>query len=301
MSGPRAAVDIGSTSTRLLVVGSDDQDRERVTTVTRLGDGVGDRGALDPARTRDTLAALGDFRQRLDRHGVERTRAVATSSLRRASDGDAFLDQAADVLGVRPEVIGGEEEGRLSFVGATARLDPAQGPFVVIDLGGGSCEFVVEEATYSAEFGAARLTERWLRHDPPRPEELTSCLSVIETHLEDVRRELVPVGEANTWVGLGGTITTFAAVELGLEPYDRNRINGFALGRAAAEDVYRTLVTEPLADRLHNPGLPADRAEVILGGACAVVAIMRFFALGELVISDAGLLDGVVAGLVGTD
>jgi exopolyphosphatase/guanosine-5'-triphosphate,3'-diphosphate pyrophosphatase len=291
-----AAVDIGSTSIRLLI-SDGGPDLERVTTVTRLGDGVGDRGALDPGRVEATLSVLGDFRSLLDRHGVERTRAVATSGLRRARNGDDFLDRAADVLGVRPEVIGGEEEGRLSFTGATARLDPARAPFVVFDLGGGSCEFVVDGGTHSAEFGAARLTERWLAHDPPRPEELSACLSVVEAHLEDVRRELPAVTEAETWVGVGGTITTLAAVEIGLEPYDRDRINGFALTRAAAEDVYRTLVTEPLADRLHNPGLPADRAEVILGGACAVVAIMRFFALDELIISDAGLLDGVAAGL----
>jgi exopolyphosphatase/guanosine-5'-triphosphate,3'-diphosphate pyrophosphatase len=300
VSAALAAVDIGSTSTRLLV-SAGREDLERVTTVTRLGDGVGDRGALDPARADDTLAALVEFRRLLDTHGVTRVRAVATSSLRRASDGDHFLDRAAEILGVRPDVIGGEEEGRLSFAGATARLDPDRGPFVVVDLGGGSCEFVVEDGTYSAEFGAARLTERWLRHDPPRPEELSACLSVIESHLEDVRRELPDVAEARTWVGLGGTITTFAAVEIGLEPYDRDRVNGFAMPRAAAEDVYRTLVTEPLADRLHNPGLPVDRAEVILGGACAVVAIMRVFGLDELVVSDDGLLDGVVAGLARAD
>jgi exopolyphosphatase/guanosine-5'-triphosphate,3'-diphosphate pyrophosphatase len=298
------AIDIGSTSTRLLI--TDGQaDRVRRTTITGLGQGLGDAGAVDAERAAATLDCLGGYRRLLDEHGAEAVRAVATSSLRRADDGGDLLARAADVLGVRPEVIDGEEEGRLGFIGATARLDADRGPFVVVDLGGGSCEFSVADRAadridvFSAEFGAARLTERWIEHDPPRPEELTACLSVVEAHLDDVRRELPAVLDAPTWLGLAGTFCTFAAVDIGLEPYDRDQVNGFVLTRAAAEDVFRTLVTEPLVDRLTNPGLPPERATVIVGGACAVVAIMRFFALDEITVSDDDLLDGIARGLLG--
>ena len=175
---------------------------------------------------------------------------------------------------------------------------------MVIDLGGGSCEFVVERRpAYSAEFGAARLTERWLHHDPPRPEELSACLSVDR----DPPRGRAPgAGRPSArrrpgwaWAARSRRSPPSRSAS---SPTTGTGVNGFVLSRAAAEDVYRTLVTEPLADRVHNPGLPPERAEVILGGACAVVAIMRFFALerdGRSPTAD--LLDGVVAGLVGAD
>ncbi|MEA3216346.1 MAG: exopolyphosphatase / guanosine-5-triphosphate,3-diphosphate pyrophosphatase [Acidimicrobiia bacterium] len=291
-----AAIDIGSTSVRLLIADGQ-SELERRTTITRLADGIDRRGSVDDQRAEATLDTLRSYREMLRAHGVERVRAIATSVLRRARDGEAFLDRVAEVLGVRPGVVSGEEEGRLAFAGATARLGADRGPFVVVDLGGGSCEFTTVEGVFSAEFGAARLTERWVCHDPPQPEELVACLSVVEAHLDDVRRELPEVDEAKTWIGVGGTFCTFGAVDIGLEPYDRQRVNGYALSKDAAEDVYRTLVTESLEERVENPGLPADRAQVIVGGACAVVEIMRFFALDEIIISDDDLLDGLVAGL----
>jgi exopolyphosphatase/guanosine-5'-triphosphate,3'-diphosphate pyrophosphatase len=262
--------------------------------VTGLGEGLGSSGTLDPDRSAATLACLADLAARLDAHGVERSRlsVFATSALRRAGDAPAFLERAAEVLGAAARVLDGEEEARLAFLGATRRRDPAEGPFVTVDLGGGSCEFATEHDQCSVEFGAARLTADWVHHDPPRPEELVACLSIVEAHLDDVRRRIDDLGEVRTWLGLAGTFQTFAAVELGLASYDRSRVDGFVLSRAAAEDVYRTLVTEPLEDRVHNPGLPRERAEVIVGGACAVVAILRFFGLEEVVVSEADLLDG---------
>jgi exopolyphosphatase/guanosine-5'-triphosphate,3'-diphosphate pyrophosphatase len=295
---PVAAVDIGSTSIRLLV-SDGHSDLERRTTITRLADGIDRHGHVDAQRAEATLDCLRAYRDLLTGHGVQRTRAVATSVLRRTQDGEAFLDRVTEVLGVRPDIVSGTDEGRLAFAGATARLPAQEGPFVVVDLGGGSCEFTTADGVFSAEFGAARLTERWVDHDPPLPEELVACLSVAEAHLDDVRRELPDVAEARTWLGVGGTFCTFAAVDIGLDPYDRERVNGYRLRREAAEDVYRTLVTEPLAERQENPGLPPDRAEVIVGGACAVVEIMRFFGLEEIVVSDDDLLDGIVAALAG--
>ena len=298
--GPVAVVDIGSTSTRLLVTDGR-HERERLAVVTGLGDGLGSTGAIDPARSAATLACLADLAGRVAAHGVEpeRLSVLATSALRRAEDAAAFLDRAAEVLGARPQVIEGEEEARLAFRGATAGRDRVEGPFAVVDLGGGSCELATDGGECSVEFGAARLTADWVRHDPPRPEELVACLSIVEAHLDDARRRMEDLGEARTWLALGGTFQTFAAVELGLAVYDRARVDGFVLSRAAAEDVYRTLVTERLADRIHNPGLPRERAEVIVGGACAVVGILRFFGLDEIVVSEADLLDGVAAVLLG--
>lgn len=297
-----AVVDIGSTTTRFLVTDGH-KDLLRHSTITGLGKGLGPGGLLGPAGVDATLGVLAQAAAAAASHGAQRVCAVATSGLRRARDAEQFLDRAAAVLGVRPEVIDGNEEGHLAFAGATARLDPELGPFVVVDLGGGSCEFSIGsagqcEGVYSAEFGAARLTEQYVAHDPPQPEELVACLSIVEAHLEDVRQALPAVADARTWVGVAGTFCTFAAVELGLVDYQRDRVNGFELSRAAAEDVYRTLVMEPLADRVHNPGLSVERAEVIVGGACAVVAMLRGFGLERLLISDDDLLDGLAARLL---
>jgi exopolyphosphatase/guanosine-5'-triphosphate,3'-diphosphate pyrophosphatase len=294
-----AAVDIGSNSVRLLISSSDGTDVLRESVIARLGKGVGDRGSLDPERVAATLGCLRRYRVLLDEHEVLQARGVATSSVRRATDGEAFLDAAEAVLGVRPETIDGAEEGDLSFRGATSRLATDQAPFVVVDLGGGSSEFAVgrerPDGVYSAEFGSARLTEAYIHHDPPTPDELLNCLSIVEAHLDDVRRALPAVLDATTFVGIGGTFNTFAAMQV--EP--GSPVDGFVLTREGAEEVYRNLVLDPFDVRVENPGLPRERAHVILGGACAVVGIMRGFGLDELVVSERDLLDGITADLLG--
>jgi exopolyphosphatase/guanosine-5'-triphosphate,3'-diphosphate pyrophosphatase len=297
-----AAVDCGTNSTRLLV-GDGARAVERHTHITRLGADVDRTGRLDAGAVDRTLEVLAGYRDTLTAHGVTRVRAVATSAVRDATDGDAFLDAAESVLGTRPEVLTGTEEGRLAFCGATAGLDADRGPFCVIDVGGGSTELAVgaggvDPEVLSLDMGSVRFTERFLHGDPPRPEELVAALSVAEAHLDDVARELPAVFDTATWIGVAGTVTTMAAVEIGLDPYDPDAIHGFELTRAAAEDVYRTLVTEPLADRVHNPGLPPDRAEVIVGGCTLVVSILRYFGIDPLVVSEADLLDGIVADLL---
>ena len=173
-------------------------------------------------------------------------------------------------LGVRPQLLSGTEEARLSFLGATAELDPADGPFLVVDIGGGSTEFsfggAEAEAGLSTDMGCVRFTEKYLEHDPPRPEELVAALSVAEAYVDDVRQAIPDLGEARTFVGLAGTVSTAAAVEIGLAAYDRDRIHHFELTKAAVEDVFRTLATETRAQRLENPGLEEARADVIVGG-----------------------------------
>ena len=295
-----AAIDCGTNSTRLLVA-RDGATVERLMTITRLGQGVDETGTLSTDAVDRTVAALTEYRQVMDRHGVDRVRMTATSAARDASNRDVFFDRAEATVGARPELLGGEEEGRLSFIGATAELDAADGPFLVADIGGGSTELAVGsdrcEDARSMDVGCVRLTEQFLHHDPPLPEELTAALSVVEVWLDDVVREVPALLEARRFVGLAGTVATVAAVEIGLDEYDRDRIHHFVLTRAAIEDVFRTLATESLDDRRWNPGLEPGRADVIVGGCCALVAIMRYFDFGECLVSEADILDGLVASL----
>jgi exopolyphosphatase/guanosine-5'-triphosphate,3'-diphosphate pyrophosphatase len=298
------AIDCGTNSTRLLIRAGD-RTLERIMRITRLGRGVDATGELAPDAVEGTLAVLREYRELLDRHDVERVRMTATSAARDASNRGLFLGPAAEIVGTEPELLTGDEEGRLSFVGATAELDPARGPFLVVDIGGGSTEFAVGTAggappdgVVSIDVGCVRVTEKFLHSDPPAPEELSQTLSVVRDHLDDVAREMPAALEAPTLVGLAGTITTIAAIELGLQRYDRDRIHHFVLTRDAAEDVFRTLATEPRAQRVHNPGLEEARADVIVGGAAILVAIMRYFERDGCLVSEADILDGLIRSLV---
>lgn len=299
-----AAIDCGTNSTRLLIsegVGRERHALERVNVITRLGQGVDATGRLDPAAIDRTIEALRGFRAAIDAHGATSVRITATSAARDASNALDFFDAAEAVVGVRPELISGEEEGALSFAGATADLDPADGPFLVVDIGGGSTECIIGTeqvaAVRSLELGCVRLTEKHLHSDPPAPEELVNAIGEATELYDDLLREVPQVLTARTVVGLAGTITTVTAVEIGLLEWDRDAIHHFRLGRAAAEDVFRTLATEPLADRVHNPGLEAARADVIVGGCCALVALYRTLGLDEILVSEADILDGLIFSL----
>jgi len=297
VNAPVAAIDCGTNSVRLLVSQDGRTTLERLMRITRLGQGVAATGVLDPAAIDRTLAVLTEYREVIDRFGVERVRMTATSAARDAANRADFFGPAATVVGAEPELLSGEEEGRLSFLGATADLDPADGPFLVFDIGGGSTEFSFgtheAQATVSTDMGCVRMTEAWLHHDPPLAVELSQCLSIVELHLDDVQRIIPDAGEARTFVGLAGTVSAAASVEIGLATYDRDRIHHFRLTRDGAEDVFRTLATETLAERIDNPGLEPERADVIVGGMCVLVATMRRFAIAELLVSEADILDGL--------
>jgi exopolyphosphatase/guanosine-5'-triphosphate,3'-diphosphate pyrophosphatase len=316
---PVAAVDCGTNSTRLLVAGGDGLPLVRLMRITRLGQGVDATRRLHPNAVARTLAVLREYREVMDAKGVERVRMTATSAARDAENREALLGPAADVIGVAPELLSGDAEGRLAFAGAVSELDPAAGPYLVLDIGGGSTEFVVgpeprpgdgetpavaavlePAGTVSVDIGCVRVTERFLHGDPPAPEELSQAISVINAYLDDVERELPAVTGARRLVGLAGTVTTMAAVEMGMATYDRDRIHHFELTREAAEDVFRTLATEPRADRIHNPGLEEARADVIVGGALILVTVMRHFGFASCLVSEADILDGLVLSQVGT-
>lgn len=297
-----AAVDCGTNSTRLLI-GDGARSVERLMRITRLGHGVDATGRLAPEAIDRVVTALGEFRELIDEHGVQRVRATATSAARDASNREEFFDAAERAFGVRPELLSGIEEGHLSFAGATAELDVKDAPFLVLDIGGGSTEFVVgtreAEGTLSCDVGCVRLSERWIEHDPPLPEELLACLSVMEAHIDDVVREVPEVLGARTLVGLAGTVSTAAAVELGLVEYDRDAIHHFRISKAAVEDVFRTLATENRSERIANPGMEEDRADVIVAGLSILVKVMRQLDFDECLVSESDILDGLVADLLG--
>jgi len=302
-----AAVDCGTNSTRLLITrggppGSGPEtvlDRQNV--ITRLGQGVHATGRLDPAAIERTVEVLRRYRSSIEAHGATAVRATATSAARDASNAAEFFAAAEGALGTTPELLSGEEEGQLAFAGATAGLEPADGPFLVVDIGGGSTELIVgtdeAEAVRSIDLGCVRLTEMHLASDPPAPEELSNAIAEATDALDEVLRAEPAMLAARTVVGVAGTVTTVAAVELGLAEWDRDAIHHFRLSRAAAEDVFRTLATETLADRVHNPGLEPARADVIVGGCCLLVALFRTLGLQELLVSESDILDGLVASL----
>jgi len=302
-----AAVDIGTNSIRLLVADVDGSGRDsklrtldRRMRITRLGQGVDRSRALAPDAVGRTVDVLREYRVALDEHGVERVRATATSAARDASNRDEFFTAAHEVLGVAPELLSGDDEARLSFLGATADLD-APAPHLVVDIGGGSTEFVLGAdepvALTSLDVGCVRVTEQFLHSDPPAPEELANAVATVRDLVSDVPRHVPGAAEAATLVGLAGTITTVAAIEQGLAEYDPDRIHHFRLTRAAAEDVFRTLATETAGERAHNPGLEAGRVDVIVGGAIVLVTILRVLGYDEVLVSEADILDGLVRSL----
>ena len=298
-TAPVAAIDIGTNSTNLLIVDPQGNEIVREVNVTRLGKGVAASGLLDDSAITATVQQLAIYASLLKQHNVETFRVTATEACRRASNAHIFLDQAETVLGKRPEIISGVLEGQLAYRGALSKLEPHNGTTIVVDIGGGSTEVMIGtgnslQHTSSFPFGAVVLTETELHRDPPRPEELTNAIGLVTDFMDDLVREQPQVLEATRVVGVAGTIVTIAAVELGIARFDPVALHGMTLTREAAEDVFRTLATESLADRKSNPGLPAERADVIVGGCCALVGIMRRLRLPSITVSVHNLLDGVV-------
>lgn len=313
-----AAVDIGTNSTNLLVRGADGSSLARVVTVTRLGRGVDATRLIGESAAHLTLECLADYRRIWESFGAERVHIVATSATRDASNGSWFLEQATETTGILPEVLAGEREAELSYRGVTSSNDGTRADWttrnhVVVDIGGGSTELVIGGSradgppaivgAHSLDVGAVRLTERHLKGDPPRPEELLNAIGDVQDALDDACLVDPRLASPGAVVGCAGTIVTAAAVEVGLVELDplviASRLEGFFLEREAAEDVFRTLATERLVDRVHNPGLPRERADVIVGGLCVLVALLRRWDAPGLHVSARGILDGVCAEISG--
>ena len=298
-TSPVAAIDIGTNSTNLLIVDPQGNEIVREVNVTRLGKGVAASGRLEDSAIAATVQQLAIYASLLKQHNVETFRVTATEACRRASNANTFLDQAEATLGKRPEIISGEAEGKLAFSGALSKLDPHDGTTIVIDIGGGSTEIMIGtgnslQHVSSFPVGAVVLTETELHRDPPRPEELTNAIGLVTDFMDDLVREFPQVLNATRVVGVAGTIVTIAAIELGIARFDPVALHDMTLTREAAEDVFRTLATESLIDRKSNPGLPPERADVIVGGCCALVGIMRRLRIPSVTVSVHNLLDGVV-------
>ena len=295
---PVAAIDIGTNSTNLLVADAHGNDIIREVHVTGLGRGVVQNNLLNDDAIARTIARLQHYATLIKQHEVGVVRVTATEACRRATNAAVFLDQAEAVLGTRPLIIAGTEEGRLAYSGALSHLPAHEGITLVVDIGGGSTEIMIGEKTLhhavSFPVGTVVLTESHLHHDPPRPEELTNAIGFVTDFMDDLIRDHPEVLNATRVVGVAGSIVTIAAVEIGLQEFDAAAIHGTRMTRENVEEVFRTLATETLADRKFNPGLPADRADVIVGGCCVLVGVMRKLRIPEIMVSVNNLLDGLV-------
>jgi exopolyphosphatase/guanosine-5'-triphosphate,3'-diphosphate pyrophosphatase len=299
-----AAIDCGTNSTRLLVVDDHGRPLERLMRITRLGEGVDATGKLSVDAIDRCVAVLIEYRQVMAGLGVVRARMVATSAARDASNGPAFLAAAAAATGVTPELLTGNEEGALSMAGAVVELDPGDGPFLVVDIGGGSTELVVgsgggdgELDVASLQMGCVRISERFLTSDPPLAEELAAAEAMVAGTLEAAIDAHPRLLDARRLVGLAGTVSTLSSLAQGLRSYDRDRVHHSVLTADQVSFWYRTLASEDRAARLARTGMVKGREDVIVGGAMVLHLVMERFKMGECLVSEADILDGMVASL----
>lgn len=303
-----AAVDCGTNSIRLLIADAADgrlTDVHREMRIVRLGQGVDATGEFAPDALARTRAALVAYAELMRAHQVAKVRMVATSAARDVANRDAFFQMTADVLGevvdgAAAEVITGIEEAELSFHGAVGDLDPADGPFVVVDLGGGSTEVVVGRETvdagFSADIGCVRLTERCLHSDPPTAEEVAAARQVVRGALDEALRH-VPVAGARTWVGVAGTMTTLAALAHRMTTYDSDAIHLSRVGFGSLLGVCDELIAMTRQQRAVLGPMHEGRVDVIGGGAIIVEELARDLGeragIDELVVSEHDILDGI--------
>ncbi len=292
-----AVIDVGTNSVKVLVA-EDGRDVLRALETTRLGEGLAGSGILSPAAIERTVAAVTLFAERARELGASTTTVVGTAACRRAANTAELATRIEQACGLGLTVLTGEQEASLSFTGALRRLPRIPGNTLVVDIGGGSTELTVgvDEPHRSASIpiGAVTATESDLTTDPPRPEDLTNVIGAVQDELEELSRLHPEMLTASRVVGIAGTVVTIAAVEIGQAVFDEEALNGFVLTREAAEDVFRTLATESLADRVRNPGLTKERADIIVAGCCILVGVMRRLQLQDITVSTGSLRDGVI-------
>lgn len=309
-----AAIDCGTNSIRLLIADSAGgrlHDVHREMRIVRLGQGVDATGQFAPDALARTRSALADYGELLRRFDVPKVRMVATSATRDAANRDVFFAMTAEVLdsavpGAIAEVISGQEEAELSFNGAVGELDSAAAPFVVVDLGGGSTEVVVGDgngvqASFSADIGCVRLTERCLHSDPPTVAEVAAAREVVRERLGEALR-VVPVDRAKTWVGVAGTFTTLAALAQHMTTYDPDAIHLTRVGFPDLLAVCEQLIGMTRKQRAALGPMHEGRVDVIGGGSIVVEELA--YALGqragvdELVVSEHDILDGIALSII---
>jgi len=287
-----AAVDLGTNSTRLLVADVDGErleEVERLLTITRLGEGVDERRRLLPvpiARVRNTLA---DYRRELEGLGATRTLAIGTSAIRDAENGEAFLGEIEWSYGFTTRLLDGREEAAMMLRGVAAGRAGTLEDALLVDIGGGSTELVISAdgkpaESVSLDVGCVRLTERFLASDPPTPEELAAAA----THV----RTVLPVRPARSAIGVAGTVTTLATLDLGLDEYDPERTHGHQIPRDTVDRQLDRLAGMTLEERLRVPGIEPGRAPVIVAGLVILREILDAFDLDEVEVSERDILHG---------
>jgi len=300
-----AAVDCGTNSLRLLVADVDPvraelTDVARRMEIVRLGQGVDQTGRLVPEALARTAGVLRDYAEVIAGTAAGAVRMVATSATRDASNSAEFTRQVKEILGIAPEVLTGSQEAMLSFTGATAELAAAHdaAPFLVVDIGGGSTEFVLggpgvpAAHAISVDIGCVRMTERHLHGDPPSGAELAAATADIDAALDAVT-DAVPVRQARTLVGLAGSVTTVAGIALDLPAYDASRIHHARVAATAVHQVARSLLAQTRAARAAIGVMHPGRVDVIGGGALILARIMQRFGFGEVLVSEHDILDGI--------
>ena len=280
-----AAIDQGTNTTRLLVADVTDGRVDEVlrrSTITRLGEGVDARRRLLPLPIARVRNALSEYRRELESLGAERALLVATSAVRDAENGEAFLGEIEWSYGFTTRLLSGDEEAELTLRGVGGVEDGT----IVIDIGGGSTELIASGTRVSTDLGSVRLTERFLESDPPAADELESLAAAIRAVLEE--HDL----SARRGIAVAGTATSLAALDLGLVEYDPERVHGHRLAQDAVRAQLERLAALPLADRREVPGLEPERAPVIVAGAAILLEVMRHFRLPEIEVSERDILDG---------
>ncbi|MDQ8707410.1 Ppx/GppA phosphatase family protein [Streptomyces sp. LHD-70] len=304
-----AAIDCGTNSIRLLVADADPEtgqlvDLDRRMTIVRLGQDVDRTGRLAPEALERTFAACREYAEIIREHGVEHLRFVATSASRDAENRDEFVRGVVDILGVEPEVITGDQEAEFSFNGATKELTESglHTPYLVVDIGGGSTEFVVGDvdgvrAARSVDVGCVRMTERHLVRDgavadPPSEAQVAAIRADVAEAL-DLAERTVPIGSARTLVGLAGSVTTVAAIALGLQRYESAAIHHSRIPFAQVKKITEQLLGSTHAERAAIGPMHPGRVDVIGAGALVLLMIMERIGADEVVVSEHDILDGI--------
>lgn len=295
-----AVIDLGTNTTRVFVADVEDgrvHQLARETVVTRLGERVDSTNRLADTAIQRVTTVLDGYARIIEQHEPERTIALATSATRDAENGDEFRQMLHDRYGFDARIIPGDEEARLTFLGATAARPAGAGPYVVIDIGGGSTEYVVGSAgadptfRVSTQAGSVRQTERHLHEDPPSSEELLALRASIRSTIGDAIPAAVR-DQVSTGIAVAGTATSLAAIDQQLDPYDPDRVDGYGLLLEACERMLGELAALPLEQRRDVVGLHPDRAPTIVAGAAILVESLRLFGLGSVEVSEADILHG---------
>ena len=308
MRRPLAAIDLGTNTVRILVA---EMDRTAGLAplwadqaVTRLGEGLTERGTLDPAAADRTLAAVRRFRDHALGLGAAEVLLVATAAVRQARDGREFLARLRAEPGITPRVVGGEEEAALTLLGASWGLGGIAGAFALLDIGGGSTEVLVAEGArvltaVSLALGVVHLVERFFVHDPVEPVELDACRLYVDARFREEAWDRIRPSRPASLVATAGTPTTLAVLDLGLPGYDPRRVQGHRLSAIAIARLTDRLAALPLAERARIPGLEPGRADVIVPGAIVLSAALTGLDLGAATVSDAGLREGILLDAAG--